>query len=163
MNTACLDDDTGTNHDCGLLRLCSPTFPSAASTQWLLRPSYVWIANPSILMYIIICAPICLMPKANPHQVIKLPVTIFNDRYLLGRFSTERFSRSATLFEDAVTRCVHYGFTNIKPPIARIFFVKGVSWPFLRYRMLKHGYLFLPVHLEDIEQVGWSLIEMYCY
>lgn len=114
-------------------------------------------------MYIIFHIYVCLIPKANLQQVIKLPFSIINDRYLLGRFSAKRFSRKATLFEDAVTRCVHYGFTNIKPPIARIFFVKGVSWPFLRYRMLRHGYLVLPVHLEDVEQVGWSLIEVNCY
>ncbi|KFY32947.1 hypothetical protein V495_08576 [Pseudogymnoascus sp. VKM F-4514 (FW-929)] len=87
-----------------------------------------------------------------PFLFIKLPISIINDRYLLGRFTTKPFAHRATLFEDAVVRCVHYGFTKIKPPIARVFFVKGVSWPFLRYRMLKHGYLFLPVHLENIEQ-----------
>ncbi|OBT64678.1 hypothetical protein VE03_05900 [Pseudogymnoascus sp. 23342-1-I1] len=87
-----------------------------------------------------------------PFLFIKLPISIVNDRYLLGRFTTKPFARRSTLFEDAVVRCVHYGFTNIKPPIARIFFVKGVSWPFLRYRILRHGYLFLPVHLEDIGQ-----------
>ncbi|OBT55842.1 hypothetical protein VE04_03750 [Pseudogymnoascus sp. 24MN13] len=90
--------------------------------------------------------------RTLPFLFIKLPISIVNDRYLLGRFTTKPFARRATLFEDAVVRCVHYGFTNIKPPIARIFFVKGVSWPFLRYRMLRHGYLFLPVHLEDIKQ-----------
>ncbi|KFY73785.1 hypothetical protein V499_06142 [Pseudogymnoascus sp. VKM F-103] len=97
-------------------------------------------------------SPSCPRQTANLRIVIKLPISIVNDRYLLGRFTTKPFARRATLFEDAVVRCVHYGFTNIKPPIARIFFVKGVSWPFLRYRMLRHGYLFLPVHLEDIEQ-----------
>ena len=106
--------------------------------------------------------PICVRRAANLRQVIKLPISIINDRYLLGRFTTKPFARRSTLFEDAVVRCVHYGFTNIKPPIARIFFVKGVSWPFLRYRMLRHGYLFFPVHLEDIEKVGLSLIQSNC-
>lgn len=52
-------------------------------------------------------------------------------------------------FEDVAIRCIRYGFANIPPEVGRVFFSKQVALPFLRYRMLRHGYLRYPVHWSE--------------
>ncbi|KAK5002209.1 hypothetical protein LTR39_006748, partial [Cryomyces antarcticus] len=36
--------------------------------------------------------------------------------------------------------------------IGKVFFSKGVALPFLRFRMLRHGYLKYPIHSQEINQ-----------
>lgn len=46
-------------------------------------------------------------------------------------------------------RCVRYAFGNIHTRVGRVFFSKRVALPFLRWRMLRHGYFKYPVHWRE--------------
>jgi hypothetical protein len=61
--------------------------------------------------------------------------------------------QQASLFEDFVIRCVRYAFANIPSSIGRVFFSKMVALPFLRFRMLRHGYFRSPIQWREVEQV----------
>jgi hypothetical protein len=52
-----------------------------------------------------------------------------------------------------VIRCVRYAFAYIPAEIGRVFFSKLVALPFLRFRMLRHGYLKSPIHWHGVKQV----------
>ncbi|KEY67178.1 hypothetical protein S7711_03038 [Stachybotrys chartarum IBT 7711] len=54
--------------------------------------------------------------------------------------------RQSTVFEDVVIRCVRYAFKNIPASVGRIFFSGPVSRPFLRWRLMRHGYLKCPTY-----------------
>ena len=60
------------------------------------------------------------------------------------------FVRGATLFQDTVIRCVRYAFARFPPEIGRVFFSRQVALPFLRWRMLRFGYLRSPVGWKDV-------------
>jgi hypothetical protein len=85
---------------------------------------------------------------------LELPVAFFYDRLLAGPDKQPPFVRRASPFEDIVIRCIRYGFANIPPKIGRVFFSKQVALPFLRYRMLRHGYLRYPVHWSELKEVS---------
>lgn len=70
----------------------------------------------------------------------RMPIDIIKERYLtkLNRQST--FTRRSTLFQALVVACMRYGFAYVPTRIGRVFFTKGVALPFLRFRMLRHGY-----------------------
>lgn len=58
----------------------------------------------------------------------------------------------ATPFQDFVIRCVKFAFANMPAFIGRVFFSKPVSLPFLRWRMLRHGYLRSPLPWREVNQ-----------
>lgn len=60
----------------------------------------------------------------------------------------------ATPFQDFVIRCVKYAFANMPAFIGRVFFSKPVSLPFLRWRMLRHGYLHSPIPWREVNVPG---------
>lgn len=84
-----------------------------------------------------------------PHTVFKLPVQLIGERYLTSAANQSGFARNATLFEDFVVRCVRYAFQYVPANVGRIFFDKRVALPFMRWRMLKHGYLWSPVYWKE--------------
>lgn len=45
--------------------------------------------------------------------------------------------------------CVRYAFRDIPASVVRIFFSKTVALPFMRWRMLRHGYLRAPVQWRE--------------
>ena len=61
--------------------------------------------------------------------------------------------KRATLFEDFVVRCIRYAFAEMPAKIGRVFFSKPVALPFLRFRMLRHGYLRSPIRWHEISEV----------
>lgn len=63
------------------------------------------------------------------------------ERYLTPAARRQAFTRRSTLFQDVVVRCVRYAFTNIPSKIGRVFLSKEVALPFLRFRMLRRGYI----------------------
>jgi hypothetical protein len=67
------------------------------------------------------------------------------------------FVQQSSLFEDLVVRCVRFAFANLPSKVGRIFFSKWVALPFLRFRMLRHGYLRSPIRWEEYEDEDVSL------
>jgi hypothetical protein len=76
--------------------------------------------------------------------VIRLPSQFIRERFLTRKASQNAFVRTSTLFEDLVIRCVRYAFANMPAGVGRVFFSKPVALPFLRWRLLRHGYLQCP-------------------
>lgn len=77
------------------------------------------------------------------------------ERYLLRSEDQPAFVRQASPFEDYVVRCVRYAFANISPKVGRVFFGKNVGLPWMRWRMLRHGYLKSPVHFREYRDVSF--------
>lgn len=86
--------------------------------------------------------------------VYELPVGFIYERYFLKAEDKPAFVRQASPFEDLVVRCVRYAFANIPPKVARVFFSRRVALPWLRWRMLRHGYLRSPVHWREYRDVS---------
>ena len=89
----------------------------------------------------------------NGTPVIKLPVSFLYEHILVTRRHRSPFVQRATLFEDFVVRCVRFAFASIPPRIGRVFFSKQVALPFLRWRMLRHGYFRSPVYWQEYNGV----------
>jgi len=85
--------------------------------------------------------------------VVKLPLGLIYERILLSRKSRSPFAQQATFFEDFIIRLVRYAFAEIPASIGRVFFSKPVALPFLRFRMLRHGYFTSPIHWHEVKQV----------
>ena len=49
---------------------------------------------------------------------------------------------------------MRFAFANIDPAVGRVFFGKWVALPFLRFRMLRHGFLLFPFHVKEIDTVS---------
>ncbi|KUJ19072.1 alpha/beta-hydrolase [Mollisia scopiformis] len=90
--------------------------------------------------------------QALPFLVIKLPLSLLYERLLLNREQQSPFVQQASWFEDVIIRCVRYAFAYIPAQIGRVFFSKLVALPFLRFRMLRHGYFKSPIHWQDVKQ-----------
>lgn len=59
------------------------------------------------------------------------------------------FTRGSTVFEDFIVRCVRWSFVALPVPLGRVFFHKWVVLPFVRWRMLRHGYPTWPVRWNE--------------
>ncbi|KAG0647643.1 Meiotically up-regulated [Hyphodiscus hymeniophilus] len=94
--------------------------------------------------------------QALPFLIIKLPLGFLYDRLLVRREYRNPFVQQASWFEDIVIRCVRYAFAYIPASIGRVFFSKAVSLPFMRFRMLRHGYLRCPIKWEEIKETGFT-------
>ncbi|KAM4055257.1 steryl acetyl hydrolase [Hirsutella rhossiliensis] len=92
----------------------------------------------------------CLVAlQALPFLVLQLPFQLVRDRLARPMSPTASLPHESTVFEDVVVRCVRYAFRAIPTSVNRVFFSKGVALPFLRWRMLRHGYLDCPVHWHE--------------
>ncbi|QDS75059.1 hypothetical protein FKW77_006603 [Venturia effusa] len=89
--------------------------------------------------------------QALPFLVVKLPYQFIKERFFTDKKQQIPFVQEATPFQDAVIRCVRYAFANMPAYIGRVFFSKQVTLPFLRFRMLRHGYLHSPLPWKEIE------------
>lgn len=78
--------------------------------------------------------------SADSYSVLRLPVDIVRERYLTVEKYQLPFTQRTTLFQDLIVRCMRYAFSNIPSRITKVFFARGVALPFLRFRMLRHGY-----------------------
>lgn len=87
-----------------------------------------------------------------PFLGLRLPIELIYERYLLRKELRSKFVVKASLFEDLVIRCVRYAFQNLPAYIGRVFFSKWVALPFLRWRMLRHGYLRSPISWREYKQ-----------
>ncbi|KAH7041082.1 Alpha/Beta hydrolase protein [Microdochium trichocladiopsis] len=84
-----------------------------------------------------------------PFLLLKLPFQFLKTRFLVPAHRQPPFVAVASPFEDFVIRCVRYAFSNIPPKIGRVFFSKAVALPFLRFRLLRHGFLKTPLHWRE--------------
>ncbi|GAW11163.1 hypothetical protein ANO14919_005050 [Xylariales sp. No.14919] len=82
---------------------------------------------------------------------MQLPYHFIRERYFLKYENRSPFVQQASPFEDFVIRCVRYAFANIPPRVGRLFFSKPVALPFLRFRMLRHGYIKSPVYWHEYQ------------
>ncbi|KAK5164722.1 hypothetical protein LTR04_001669 [Oleoguttula sp. CCFEE 6159] len=90
--------------------------------------------------------------QALPFLLGRLPYHYVKERFFTPRHERTPFVQRAYLFQDFVIRCVRYAFANMPSSIGKVFFSKGVALPFLRFRMLRHGYLKYPIHWQEINQ-----------
>ncbi|KAH8589274.1 Arylacetamide deacetylase-like protein [Bisporella sp. PMI_857] len=82
--------------------------------------------------------------------VFKLPKGFIKERFLTRYEHRNPFVQQASWFEDITVRCVRYAYRYIPTHICRVFFSKPVALPFLRFRMLRHGYFRSPIHWQEI-------------
>ncbi|KAK5663904.1 hypothetical protein OQA88_115 [Cercophora sp. LCS_1] len=85
-------------------------------------------------------------------DLIELPVSFVRERWLRAPEKRSLFVQKATPFEDFVIRCVRYAFANIPAWIGRVFFSRAVAQPFLKFRMLRHGFLTCPIHWREHQE-----------
>lgn len=90
-----------------------------------------------------------VLTNVVPKSVFQLPVQLIQERYYTPTSLKPGFVQTATLFEDLVVRCVRYAFQSIPSSVSRVFFDKWVALPFLRWRMLRHGYVRSPVYWKE--------------
>ncbi|KAI0024816.1 cation efflux family-domain-containing protein [Xylariomycetidae sp. FL0641] len=81
--------------------------------------------------------------------ILRLPFEFLRERYFVQHARQSPFVQQASPFEDFVIRCVRYAFAHIPPKVGRVFFSKPVALPFLRFRMLRHGFVRPPVHWNE--------------
>ncbi|KJZ77039.1 hypothetical protein HIM_03360 [Hirsutella minnesotensis 3608] len=86
--------------------------------------------------------------KILPFLVFHLPYQLLRDR-VQWRASAQLSPWESTVFEDLVVRCVRHAFRVIPSHVTRVFFSKEVTLPFLRWRMLRHGYMESPVYWKE--------------
>lgn len=92
--------------------------------------------------------------RADRCVVLQLPAQFIRERYFLQPDKRSPFARNATIFQDIVIRCVRYAFAYIPASVGRVFFSKWVAYPFLRFRLLRHGYLKSPIFFREIVRHG---------
>ncbi|KAL2008424.1 hypothetical protein VTN00DRAFT_6618 [Thermoascus crustaceus] len=112
----------------------------------LLAPQLILQAGPFTTLYHGV--------RSLPFLVLELPIQIVRRRYLTPQARKAPYYRHATLFQEVVVRCVKYAFAAIPPRVGRVFFAREVTLPFLRYRMMRHGYLQPPFFYKEIACAG---------
>ena len=90
-------------------------------------------------------------------EVIELPYIFVRERFFTRKRLQTLFVQQASPFQDFVIRCVRYAFAKIPAKIGRVFFSKQVALPFLRFRLLRHGYIASPVTWREIDKVATNL------
>ncbi|KAK1093380.1 hypothetical protein LTR48_002459 [Friedmanniomyces endolithicus] len=121
---------------------------------WIDCLAFLLFLAPQLLLHVnTIDLAICAC-KAIPHLLLTLPSRLIHERYLTPRAHQSPFVQHATLFQDLVIRCVRYAFTSIPAPIGAVFFSRPVALLFLRFRMLRHGFLYSPIYWRAINRKG---------
>jgi len=90
---------------------------------------------------------------------IQLPYRFICERLFTSKEEQTAFIQHATPFQDFVIRCVRYAFANLPAFIGRVFLSKEVSLPFLRFRMLRHGYLSSPIPWREVRMVRFVVTQ----
>lgn len=87
------------------------------------------------------------------YEAFVIPYQFIRERFFTAYERRSPFVKKATPFQDFVIRCVRYAFANMPAFIGRVFFSKGVSLPFLRFRMLRHGIVTSPIRWTEVKRV----------
>ncbi|KAI0816271.1 Alpha/Beta hydrolase protein [Xylaria sp. FL0064] len=104
---------------------------------------------PQLVIHVGLFDTISVVLQCLPFLLLELPYSFIRERYLLKYEERSPFVQQASPFEDFVIRCVRYAFANLHPSVGRVFFSKPVALPFLRFRMLRHGYVKSPVYWHE--------------
>ncbi|KAI1490036.1 alpha/beta-hydrolase [Biscogniauxia mediterranea] len=105
--------------------------------------------TPQLLIHVGFFETVYVVIKCLPFLLFELPQSFIHERFFVEPKRQSPFVQQASPFEDFVIRCVRYAFANIPPKVGRVFFSKPVALPFLRFRMLRHGYVKSPVHWNE--------------
>ncbi|OWP01093.1 hypothetical protein B2J93_6543 [Marssonina coronariae] len=119
--------------------------------SWLDCIVFLIFLAPQLLIHVGVFPTLVCGLKALPFILIRLPLTFIHDHFFQEK-SRRPPLQQASWFEDVVIRCVRYAFANIPAEIGRVFFSKGAAGPFLRWRMLRHGYMRKPIHWEEVRR-----------
>ncbi|KAI0110468.1 Alpha/Beta hydrolase protein [Nemania sp. FL0031] len=106
---------------------------------------------PQLLLHLGVFETISVVLQCLPFLLLELPYNFIRERYVIKYESRPPFVQQASPFEHLVIRCVRYAFAKIPPNVGRVFFSKPVALPFLRFRMLRHGYIRSPVHWHEYQ------------
>ncbi|KAL8789183.1 MAG: hypothetical protein Q9213_001290 [Squamulea squamosa] len=106
---------------------------------------FLIVLAPQILLHVNTVELLLCVSKALPFVVFQLPYQLCRERYFTRKNQRSPFVQQASFFQDLVIRIVRYAFAFIPAKIGRVFFSKGVALPFLRFRLLRHGYLQAPL------------------
>jgi acetyl esterase/lipase len=90
---------------------------------------------------------ILIVPK-----VFVIPYQFIRERLFTPLEQRTPFVQKATPFQDFVIRFVRFAFANMPAFIGRTFFSKAVSLPFLRFRMLRHGFVTSPIRWTEVKR-----------
>ncbi|TKA82792.1 hypothetical protein B0A55_01772 [Friedmanniomyces simplex] len=127
---------------------------------WIDCLAFLLFLAPQLLLHVNILDLAICASKAIPHLLLTLPYQLLRERYLTSGPHQSPFVRHATLFQDLVIRCVRYAFARIPASIGKVFFSKNVALPFLRFRMLRHGYWRSPIYWREVDRKGLQGIFM---
>jgi hypothetical protein len=121
-----------------------------------LFPVLKWLipALPSLGKYSIYAVSSILMlivPK-----VFVIPFQFARERLFVKHEDRTPFVKKATPFQDFVIRFVRFAFANMPAFIGRTFFSKAVSLPFLRFRMLRHGFVTSPIRWTEVKRPNFQ-------
>ncbi|KAI0013732.1 alpha/beta-hydrolase [Xylariaceae sp. FL0662B] len=105
--------------------------------------------TPQLLIHVGLFETVVVVLRCLPFLLFELPFKFIRERYLAKYKNQSQFVQKASPFEDFVIRCVRYAFAHIPPKVGRVFFSKPVALPFLKFRMLRHGYLRSPIHWNE--------------
>lgn len=105
--------------------------------------------TPQLIIHVGLLETVLVVLQCLPFLLLELPFKFIRERYFVGYDKQSPFVQKASPFEDLVVRCVRYAFANIPPTVGRVFFSKSVVLPFLKFRMLRHGYLRSPIHWHE--------------
>ncbi|KAL8695643.1 MAG: hypothetical protein Q9224_003269 [Gallowayella concinna] len=106
---------------------------------------FLVVLVPQLLLHVNIFELVFCVLKALPFVFFQLPYQLCRERYFSSKHERSPFVQQASFFQDLVIRIVRYAFAFIPAKIGRVFFSKGVAIPFLRFRLLRHGYLQAPL------------------
>jgi acetyl esterase/lipase len=112
--------------------------------KWLV-PALPWLSK--YLTYIASSVLILIVPK-----VFVIPYQFIRERFFIPHEHRTPFVKKATPFQDLVIRFVRFAFANMPAFIGRTFFSKAVSLPFMRFRMLRHGYVTSPIRWTEVKR-----------
>ncbi|OTA66627.1 Arylacetamide deacetylase-like protein [Hypoxylon sp. EC38] len=105
--------------------------------------------TPQLIIHVGLLETVLVVLRCLPFLLFELPFTFVRERYFVEFHKQSPFVQKASPFEDFVIRCVRYAFANVPPDVGRVFFSKPVALPFLRFRMLRHGYIISPIHWHE--------------
>ncbi|KAK2624610.1 hypothetical protein QTJ16_005803 [Diplocarpon rosae] len=120
--------------------------------SWLDCAIFLFFLAPQLLIHVGFFPTLVCGLEALPFILIRLPLAFVYDHFFVEKSRRPPFVQQASWFEDIVIRCVRYAFAYIPAEIGRVFFSKGAAGPFLRWRMLRHGYIRKPIHWEEVRR-----------
>ncbi|KAH8704662.1 Alpha/Beta hydrolase protein [Phaeosphaeriaceae sp. PMI808] len=121
--------------------------------------AFLFFLAPQILLQIGLFPVLKWLIPALPWlvpKVLVIPYQFVRERLLTPHENRTPFVNKATPFQDLVIRFVRFAFANMPSFIGRTFFSKPVSLPFLRFRMLRHGFVTSPLRWTEVKRPNFK-------